>query len=73
MQLLLDHVNPIKLSIQFTTQNVKDNQLASLNHLKALMVYGYMTSVFGKLSFTGRYLSFDAQHPFSAVGGLISA
>ena len=65
VQVLLEHVNTIRPSIQFTMEKEKDNQLAFLDILITHTECGFKTSVYRKPTFTGQYLNFDSHHPYS--------
>ena len=53
VQTLLDHVNSIRLSIQFTMEKEQDNKLPFLNVLVACTEQGFRPSVYHKPIFTG--------------------
>ena len=70
IQVLLEHVNTIRPSIQFTMEKEKDNQLAFLDILITRTECGFKTSVYHKPTFTGQYLNFDSHHPYSVKHGI---
>ena len=66
---VLEYVNTIRPSIQFTMEKEKDNQLAFLDILITRTECGFKTTVYRKPTFTGQYLNFDSHHPYSVKHG----
>lgn len=71
VQVLLEHVNTIRPSIQFTMEKERDNQLAFLDVLITRTECRFKTSVYRKPTFTGQYLNFDSHHPYSVKHGIV--
>ena len=65
VQELLDHVNSIQPSIQFTMEKEQDNKLPFLNELVARTEQGFRSSVYRKPTFTRQYLNFNSHHPYN--------
>ena len=73
-QLLLNHLNSLKASIQFTIENEQDNSIAFLDTMIHREPDGSLTStVYRKPTHTDQYLSFDSHHPESVKRGGPSA
>ena len=53
VQILLDHVNSIRPSIQFTMEKEQDNKLPFLDVLVTCTEQGFRSSVYRKPTFTG--------------------
>ena len=65
VQILLDHVNSVRPSIQFTMEKEQDNKLPFLDVLVTRTEQGFRSSVYRKLTFTGQYLNFNSHHPYT--------
>ena len=65
VQILLDHGNSIRPSIQFTKEKEQDNKLPFLDVLVTRSEQGFRSSLYRKLTFTGQYLSFNSHHPYT--------
>ena len=76
VQILLDHVNSIRPSIQFTMQKESNNTLTFLDVLVEVKYLKqskeFKTSVYRKPTFTGQYLNFYSHHPYSVKKGFVS-
>ena len=64
VQILLDHVNSIRPSIQFTIEKEQDNKLPFLDVLVTCTEQGFRSSVYRKPTFTRQYLNFNSHHPY---------
>ena len=62
VQTLLDHVNSIRPSIQFTMEKEQDNKLPFLDILLTHTEQGFRSSVYRKPTFTWQYLNFNSHH-----------
>ena len=71
IQTLLDHMNSIRPSIQFTMEKVQDNKLSFLNVLVTCTEQGFRSSVYRKPTFTGQYLNFNSHHPYTVKKGIV--
>ena len=71
VQILLDHVNSIRPSIQFTMEKESNNTLPFLNVLISQTEQGFTTSIYRKQTFTGQYLNFNSHHPYSVKRGIV--
>ncbi|XP_022083858.1 uncharacterized protein LOC110975582 [Acanthaster planci] len=68
---LLDHLNSLKPSIQFTIENEQDNSIAFLDTMVHREPDGSLTStVYLKPTHTDQYLAFDSHHPVSVKRGV---
>ena len=65
VQILLDHVNSIWPSIQFTMEKEQDNKLPFLDVLVTRTEQGFRSSVYRKPTFTVQYLNFNSHHPYT--------
>ena len=65
VQILRDHVNSIRPSIQFTMEKEQDNRLPFLDVLVTHTEEGFRTSVYRKPTFTGQCLNFNSHHPYT--------
>ena len=71
VQILLDHVNSIRPSIQFTIEKQQDNKLPFHDVLVKRTEQGFRSSVYRKPNFTGQYLNFNSRHPYTAKKGIV--
>ena len=71
VQILLDHVNSIRPSIQFTMEKESNNTLPFLDALISQTEQGFKTSVHRKPTFTRQYLNFNSHHPYSIKKGIV--
>ena len=71
VQILLDHMNSIRPSIQFTTEKESNNTLPFLDFLISRTEEGFKISVYRKPTFTGQYLNFNSHHPYSIKKGIV--
>ena len=65
VQTLLDHVNSIRPSIQFTLEKEWHNKLPFLNVLVTCTVQGFRSSVYCKPTFTRQYLNFNSHQLYN--------
>ena len=65
VQTLLDHVNSIRPSIQFTMEKEQDNKLSFLGVLVTRIEQGFRSSVYCKPTFIGQYINFNSHHPYT--------
>ena len=65
VQILLDHVNSIRPSIQFTMEKEQDNELPFLDVLVKRTEQGFRSSEYRKPTLIGLYLNFNSQHPYT--------
>ena len=65
VQILLDHVNSIRPSIQFTMEKEQDNKLPFLDVLVTHTEKEFRSSVYHKPTFTRQYLNFNSHHPYT--------
>ena len=71
VQTLLDHVNSIRPSIQFTMEKEQDNKFPFLDVLVTRTEQGFRSSVYRKPTFTGQYLNFNSHHPYTEKKGIV--
>ena len=71
VQILLDHVNSIRPSVQFAMQKERDNRLSFLDVLITRTEQGFISSVYQKPTFTGQYLNFNFHHSYNVKTGII--
>ena len=71
IQILLDHTNSIRLSIQFTMEKEQDNKLPLLDLLVTHAEQGFRSSVYRKPTFTGQYLNFNSHHLYTVKKGIV--
>ena len=71
VQVLMDHVNSIRPSIQFTMEKEQDNRLSFLDVLITRTEQGFRSSVYRKPTFTGLYLNFNSHHPYNVKKGIV--
>ena len=71
VQILLDHVDSIRPSIQFTMEKEQDNKLPFLDVLVICTEQGFRSSVYRKPTFTRRYLNFNSHHRYSVKKGIV--
>ena len=69
-QILLDHVNSIKPSMQFTMEKEQDNELPFLGVLVTCTEQGFRSSVHRNPTFTWQYLNFNSHHPYTVKKGI---
>ena len=65
VQILLDHVNSIRPSIQFTMEKEQDNKLPFLDVLVTRTEQGFRSSVYRKPTFSGKYLNSNSHNPYT--------
>ena len=63
VQILFDHMNSIRPSIQFTMEKEQDNKLCREQ--------GFRSSVYHKPTFTGQYLNFNSNHAYKVKKGIV--
>ena len=71
VQTLLDHMNSIRPSIQFTMEKEQDNKLSFLDVLLTCTEQGFRSSVYRKPTFTRQYLNFNSHHPYTVKKGIV--
>ena len=71
VHILLDHVNSIRPSIQFTIEKEQDNKLPFLDVLVTRTEQGFRSSMYCKPIFTGQYLNFNPYHPYTVKKGIV--
>ena len=71
VQILLDDVNSIKHSIQFTIEKESNNTLPFLDVPISRTEQGFKTSVYCKPKFIRQYLNFNSHHPYSVKKGIV--
>ena len=71
VQILLDHVNSIWPSIQFTMDKEQDNKLPFLNVLVTCREQRFRSSVYCKPTFTWQYLNFNSHHSYMVKKGIV--
>ena len=71
VQILLDHMNSIRPSIQFTMEKEQVNKLPFLNVLVTHTEQGFRSSVYRKPTFTRQYLNFNSHHPYMVKKGIV--
>ena len=71
VQILLDHVKTIRLSIQVTMEKEQDNQLPFLDELETRTEQGFRSSMYRKPTFTGQYFNFNYYHPYTVKKGIV--
>ena len=64
VQISLDHVNSIRLSILFTMEKEQDVLVTRTEQ-------GFRSSVYRKPTFTGQYLNFKSHHPYTVKKGIV--
>ena len=70
VQILLNHMNLIQPSIQFTMEKEQDNKLPFLYVLVTHTEQGFGSSVYRKSTFTGQYLNFNSHHQNTVKKGI---
>ena len=70
IQILLDHVNSIRTSIQFTMEKEPDKKLPFLDVLVTCTEQGFRSYVYRKPNFTRQYLNFNFHHPYTVKKGI---
>ena len=71
VQILLDHVNSIQPSIQFSMEKKQDNKLPFLDVLVTRTEQGFRSSVYCKSTFSRRYLNLNSHHPYTVKKGIV--
>ena len=72
VELVLNHLNSISPSINFTVEQEKDNILPFLDALVSRNEDGTLkVSVFRKQTHTDRYLPYESHHPFHVKRGVV--
>ena len=71
VQILMNHVNSTRPSIQFTMEKEQDNKLSFLDILITRTEHGFSTTVYRKPTFTEQYLSFHPHHPYNVKKGIV--
>ena len=71
VQILLDHVNSIRPSVQFTMEKEQDNKLPFLDVLVTRTEQGFRSSVYHKPTLTGRYFNFNSHHLYTVKKGIV--
>ena len=71
IQILLDHMNSIRPSLQFTMEKEQDNKLPILDVLVTRTEQRFRSSMYHKPSFTGQYLNFKSHHPYTVKKGIV--
>ena len=71
VQILLDHVNSIRPSIQFNMEEEQDNKLPFLDILVTRTEQGFRSFVYRNPTFTGQYLNFNSHHPYMVKKGIV--
>ena len=71
VQILLDHMNSIQPSIQFTMEKEQDNKLPFLDVLVTCTEQEFRSSVYCAPTFTGQYLNFNSHHPYTVKKGIV--
>ena len=71
VQILLNHVNSIRPSIQFPMEKEQDNKLPFLDVLVTRTEQGFRSSVYCKPTFTRQYLNFNSHHPYTVKKGIV--
>ena len=69
--ILLDHVNSVEPSIQFTMEKEQDNRLSFQDVLITLTEQGFKSSVYQKPNFTRQYLNFNSHYPYKVKKGIV--
>lgn len=70
VQILLEHMNSIKPSIQFRMEEGNNNPLAFLDALMTCTEDVIQISVYRKTTFTWQYFNFKPHHPSSVKKGI---
>jgi hypothetical protein len=73
LQDFLSHLNSPRLFIQFTMEIESDSAIAFLDVLVIKEGMTLVTKVYRKLTHTGRYLTFNSNHPPQMKRGLIQS
>ena len=71
VQILLDHMNSIQPSIQFTMEKEQDNILPFLDVLVTRTEQGFRSFMYREPTFTGQYLNFNSNHPYTVKKGIV--
>ena len=70
-QTLLDPMNLIRPSIQFTMEKEQANKLPFLDVLITYTEQEFRSPVYRKTTFTGQYLNFNSHHPYNVKKGIV--
>ena len=68
---LLDHMNSIWPSIQFTMEKEQEKKLSFLPVLITHSEQRFRLSVYRKSTFTGQYLNFNSHNPYQVKNGIV--
>ena len=72
VQVVLNHLNSISPSINFTVEQETDNKLPFLDALVSRKEDGMLqVCAFRKQTYTDRYLPFESHHPFHVKRGVV--
>ena len=71
VQILLDLVNSIQPSIQFSMEKEQDNKLPFLDVLVTCTEQGFRSSLYHKPTFTGQSLNLNSHHPYTRKKGIV--
>ena len=71
IQILLDHVNSIWKSVQFSMEKEEDNKLLFLDVLVTRTKQGFRSSVYRKRTFIGQHLNFNSHYPYTVKKGIV--
>ena len=71
VQTLLDHVNSIRPSIQFSMEKEQNNKSPFLDVLVTCTEQGFRSSMYCKPTFTRQYLNFNSHHPYNVKNGVV--
>ena len=71
VQALMDPVNSIHPSIQFTMEKEQYNKLSFQKVLITRSDEDFSTSVYRKPTFTGQYPNFNSHHPYNVKKGFV--
>ena len=71
VQTLLDHMNSILPSIQFTMEKEQGNKLPFLGVLVTCTEQRFRSYVYHKPTFTREYLNFNSHHPYTVQKGIV--
>ena len=71
VQILLDHMNSIRPSIQFTMEKEQDSKLPFLDVLVTHTEQEFRSSVYRKPTITGQYLNFNSRRSYTVQKGIV--